>query len=68
MAPDWTVLAASGGDYNAGPMDCHYGATAPLEPLPCRCERPGFAFDDDEDEERCWKCGARPAEPAACRP
>lgn len=65
MTTNWTDLSAflSHADYNATPIDRHYGATEPLEALPCRCERPWLALDDGE--VRCWKCGACPSASAA---
>jgi hypothetical protein len=43
------------GSYRAAPLDPHYGATAPLEPEPCRCSAP-FEMADDDDP-RCFMCG-----------
>jgi hypothetical protein len=64
MPNNWKDLSVivSRSEYNATFTDRHYQATAPLEPLPCRCDRPGFALDPDDDdgEVRCWKYGARP--------
>jgi hypothetical protein len=67
--PDWTDLAAilARSEYNVPKPDRDDRITEPLDAPPCRCESPGFTLCRDDDEVRCWKCGARPATAAACR-
>jgi hypothetical protein len=63
VMPEWRKLAelaavvAYRGDYNATVTDPHFGATSPLAPKSCRCERPWLVSEDGE--AHCSKCGKR---------
>ena len=59
MTSRWRDLAATlaRGGYSATMTDRHWGATAPLDPLPCRCGS-RWPERDVDGELRCFKCGA----------